>query len=140
MRHKFVLFIVVAIPLVMEVGMRVQVFPQEAHALSNPQTAGKNLAVKAVAAMTKVPANGQNCSVTIWNNSATPVWTGYTGVTTSTGIPLCTDSSTCMVSWLVRDTSPAAIYYGRTDAGAGTDSGVPIIIELGGGCVPSSTP
>lgn len=101
---------------------------KQARALSNPLQSGTNLAVTASSTATKV-ATGQNCSVTFVNLSATPVYTGYTGVTSSTGIPVCNDATLCIATWVTRDAVPGALYY-RTASGTAS-----IRLELGAGCV-----
>jgi hypothetical protein len=115
----FVLFCVVAFL----VGWQ-----RPASGLANPNDGGNNAVVTASAVVTKVNAVGRNCSVTITNMSTTPVFTGYAGVTLTTGIPVCRNLAMCVGSAFVRDTVPDAIWY----VSAGAVPGV--LVEVSGGC------
>jgi hypothetical protein len=120
-----------------------------ASGLANPLTTGSNIAMTAPNNVPKaIPAAGDNCAVTIQvdfdpkdggGSVTTPVCSGYDLPSLgkpltkyNCAMPVCTDPSKCVATWVVRDAKPGVISVIAINAP--TDAGVPIRVERGAGC------
>jgi hypothetical protein len=65
----------------------------------------------ATSATSVVPSTGAGIEdAFIWNNSATPVYVGGSSVGTSTGIPICTDTASCVQSSIALSVVRGGVY------------------------------
>lgn len=65
----------------------------------------------ATSATSVVPSTGAGIEdAFIWNNSTTPVYVGGSAVGTSTGIPICTDTASCVQSSIALSVVRGGVY------------------------------